>query len=139
MVLHISQDFVDQITAQAYAELPNEACGVILGPTGKDQASRLKPMFNAAASPVFYEFAPKDLLALYRGLDDDGEEMVVVYHSHPTSPAYPSSSDIAYAGEPGAHYLLLSTREEIAPEVEFRSFRIIDGVVDEEEVVIIAT
>ena len=138
MVLHIRQEFVDQITAQALAELLNEACGVILGPAGMDQAARIKPMFNAAASPVFYEFAPLDLLALYRALDDEGEEIVVVYHSHPTSEAFPSASDIAYAGEPGAHYLLISTREEIAPEIEFRSFRIMDGVATEEEVAIIA-
>ncbi len=137
MVLNISQEFIDQITAQALAELPNEACGVIVGPVGMDQAARIKPMFNSAASPVFYEFAPQDLLALYRGLDDKDEEIVVVYHSHPTSPAFPSTSDIAYAGEPGAHYVLLSTRAEIAPEIEFRSFRIIAGVVTEEEVAII--
>lgn len=139
MVLHIRQEFVDQITAQARAELPNEACGVILGPAGSGQAARIQPMFNAAASPVFYEFAPQDLLALYRALDDEDEEIVVVYHSHPTSEARPSSSDIAYASEPGAHYLLISTRAEIAPEIEFRSFRIRDGVVTEEEVAIIAS
>lgn len=136
MTLAISQEFVDAIVAQAYSELPNEACGVILGPAGSGEAKKLKPMVNIAASPVFYEFASHDLLALYRGLDDDDEEIVVVYHSHPTSQAHPSSSDIAYAGEPGAHYVLVSTREAIAPEVEFRSFRIIEGAVTEEEIVI---
>ena len=136
MTLSISQEFVDAIISQAYEELPNEACGVILGPIGLGRAVKLKPMVNAAASPVFYEFAPADLLSLYRGLDDDDEEIVVVYHSHPTSEAHPSSSDIAYAGEPGAHYVLVSTREEIAPTVEFRSFRIVDGTVTEEEVLI---
>lgn len=136
MALSISKEFVDAIIAQAYAELPNECCGVILGPAGSGKAEKLKPMVNAAASPVFYEFAPVDLLSLYRGLDDEDEEIVVVYHSHPTSEAHPSSSDIEYAGEPGAHYVLVSTREEIAPNVEFRSFRIIDGAVTEEEVLI---
>jgi proteasome lid subunit RPN8/RPN11 len=138
MALQISQEFVDAIIAQAIAELPNEACGVIVGPAGSGQARRMKPMVNVAASPIFYEFHPQDLLALYRGLDDADEEIVVVYHSHPTSTAHPSSSDIAYAGEPGAHYVLVSIWEEIAPEVEFRSFRIVDGVVTEEEVAIIA-
>ena len=136
MTLSISREYVDAIIAQAGAELPNEACGVILGPAGSGLAEKLKPMINFAASPVFYEFSPSDLLALYRGLDEDDEEIVVIYHSHPTSEAHPSSSDIAYAGEPGAQYVLVSTREEIAPEVEFRSFRIIDGVVSEEEIVI---
>jgi proteasome lid subunit RPN8/RPN11 len=69
-------------------------------------------------------------------VDDRDEEIVVIYHSHTDTEAYPSRTDIAYAGEPGAHYVLVSTREEIAPETEFRSFRIINGVVTEESVAI---
>jgi proteasome lid subunit RPN8/RPN11 len=134
MTLKISQAHVDAMLAQSRAEYPDEACGVILGPIGKDHAIRLKPMINAAHSPTFYEFDPKDLLALYREIDDLDEEIVVIYHSHTETEAYPSRTDIAYAGEPGAHYVLVSTREEIAPATEFRSYRIIDGVVTEEEV-----
>ena len=134
MTLKISQAHVDAMLAQSRAEYPDEACGVILGPIGKDHAMRLKPMINAAHSPTFYEFDPKDLLSLYREIDDNDEEIVVIYHSHTETEAYPSRTDIAYAGEPGAHYVLVSTREEIAPATEFRSYRIIDGVVTEEEV-----
>ena len=134
MTLTISQSFVDAIVAQSRAEYPDEACGVILGPIGKDRAARLKAMINSAHSPTFYEFDPKDLLALYREIDDADEEIVVIYHSHTETEAYPSRTDVAYAGEPGAHYVLVSTRKEIAPETEFRSFRIIDGVITEEAV-----
>ena len=105
---------------------------------GADKALRLKPMINSAHSTTFYEFDPKDLLALYREVDDNDEEIVVIYHSHTETEAYPSRTDIAYAGEPGAHYVLVSTRKEIAPATEFRSYRIIDGVVTEEPVVITA-
>ena len=134
MTLKISQVHIDAILEQSRAEYPDEACGVILGPLGKDLALRLKPMINAAHSPTFYEFDPKDLLCLYREIDDNDEEIVVIYHSHTETEAYPSRTDIAYAGEPGAHYVLVSTRKEIAPATEFRSYRIIDGVVTEEEV-----
>lgn len=133
-MLEISQNFVDAIIAQSRAEYPDECCGVILGPTGSGKAKRLKPMINAAHSPTFYEFDSKDLLALYREIDDNDEEIVVIYHSHTETEARPSRTDIAYASEPLAHYVLVSTREEIAPAIEFRSFRIIDGVVTEEEV-----
>ena len=128
---------VNQILEQARAEYPDEACGVILGSLGTDTPKRLKPMINAAHSPTFYEFDPKDLLALYREVDDNDEEIVVIYHSHTETEAYPSRTDIAYAGEPGAHYVLVSTREEIAPATEFRSYRIIDGIVTEEPVTIL--
>ncbi len=134
--LEISRQFADAILAQSRAEYPDEACGVILGPIGTGRAERIKPMVNAAHSPTFYEFDPKDLLALYREVDDRDEEIVVIYHSHTDTEAYPSRTDIAYAGEPGAHYVLVSTRAEISPATEFRSFRIIDGVVTEEAVVI---
>lgn len=139
MTLKISQSMVDAIVQQSRDEYPDECCGVILGPIGQDKAERLKPMINAAHSPTFYEFDPKDLLALYREVDDNDEEIVVIYHSHTETEARPSRTDISYAGEPGAHYVLVSTREEIAPAVEFRSFRIIDGVVTEEEVSISAS
>jgi proteasome lid subunit RPN8/RPN11 len=132
--LEISRAFVDAIVEQSRQEYPDECCGVILGPVGTDKALRLKPMINAAHSPTFYEFDPKDLLALYCEIDDNDEEIVVIYHSHTETEARPSRTDIAYAGEPGAHYVLVSTREEIAPAIEFRSFRIIEGVVTEEEV-----
>ncbi len=134
MALQISRTIADAILQQSRDEYPDECCGVVLGPIGSDKAERLKPMVNAAHSPTFYEFDPKDLLALYREADDNDEELVVIYHSHTETEAHPSRTDIAYAGEPGAHYVLVSTREEIAPATEFRSFRIVDGVVTEEPV-----
>lgn len=133
-MLEISREFVDAILEQSRAEYPDECCGVILGPVGSGKALRLKPMINAAHSPTFYEFDSKDLLALYREIDDNDEEIVVIYHSHTETEARPSRTDIAYASEPNAHYVLVSTREEIAPATEFRSFRIVDGSVSEEEV-----
>ena len=62
MSLTISRAIVDQILEQARAEYPDEACGVILGPAGADSPVRLKPMINAAHSPTFYEFDPKDFI-----------------------------------------------------------------------------
>jgi proteasome lid subunit RPN8/RPN11 len=137
MALHISRQIADAILQQSRDEYPDECCGVVLGPIGSDKPERLKPMVNAAHSPTFYEFDPKDLLALYREADDNDEELVVIYHSHTETEAHPSRTDIAYAGEPGAHYVLVSTREEIAPATEFRSFRIVDGTVTEEPVTFI--
>ena len=134
MTLRIRQKDVDAIVSQSIAEYPDECCGVILGPIGSDKPLRLKPMINSAHSPTFYEFDSKDLLALYREADENDEEIIVVYHSHTETQAYPSRTDIAYASEPNAHYVLVSTRKELANSYEFRSYRIIDGVVTEEPV-----
>jgi proteasome lid subunit RPN8/RPN11 len=136
-VLVISQELVDAVVAHARADHPDEACGVIAGPVGTDRAERFIPMVNAARSPTFYEFDSMDLLRLYREMDARDEEPVVVYHSHTATEAYPSRTDISYASEPNAHYLLVSTRDPDSEEI--RSFRIVDGVVTEEEVSIVPT
>jgi proteasome lid subunit RPN8/RPN11 len=134
-VLTISRELHDQIVAHARADHPDEACGVVAGPEGTDRPERFVPMLNAARSPTFYEFDSMDLLRLYRELDDRDEVPVVIYHSHTATEAYPSRTDISYASEPDAHYVLVSTRD---PElVEFRSFRIVDGVVTEEPVEVV--
>lgn len=137
-MLQISQDLVDKLLAHARADHPDEACGVIAGSAGSDIPTRFIPMVNAARSPTFYEFDSADLLRLYRDLDANEEDPVVIYHSHTSTQAYPSRTDIAYAAEPSAHYVLVSTRETGNDDgpYEFRSFRIVDGEVTEEEIVI---
>jgi proteasome lid subunit RPN8/RPN11 len=133
-VLSIDRAIHDAIIAHARRDHPDEACGVVAGAAGSDIPSRLIPMLNAARSPTFYEFDSTDLLKLYREMEDNDEEPVVVYHSHTATEAYPSRTDISYASEPNAHYVLVSTRT--ADTTDFRSFRIVDSVVTEEEVVI---
>ena len=135
-MLEISQELVDQIVAHARRDHPDEACGVIAGPIDSDKPVRFIPMVNAARSPTFYEFDSLDLLRLYRELAANDEDPVVIYHSHTATDAYPSRTDVSYASEPNAHYVLVSTRETGTQEgpFEFRSYRIVDGEVTEEEV-----
>ena len=137
-MLQISQGLVANLLTHARTDHPDEACGVIAGPAGSDSPTRFIPMVNAARSPTFYEFDSADLLRLYRELDSNDEDPVVIYHSHTSTEAYPSRTDISYASEPFAHYVLVSTREtgtEDGP-YELRSFRIVDGEVTEEEIVV---
>ncbi len=135
-MLEIRADLVDAMVAHARADHPDEACGVIAGPVGSDRPVRFIPMVNAARSPTFYEFDSLDLLRLYRDMDDHDEEPVVIYHSHTATEAYPSRTDVSYASEPHAHYVLVSTRETGSEDgpYELRSYRIVDGQITEEEV-----
>ncbi|KID28154.1 putative metal-dependent protease of the PAD1/JAB1 superfamily [Prauserella sp. Am3] len=136
IVLRIRRDHVDAIVAHARRDHPDEACGVIAGPDdGSDTPERYIPMVNAARSPTFYEFDSGDLLKLYREMAANDETPVVIYHSHTATEAYPSRTDIKFAQEPFAHYVLVSTRaDDVA---EFRSYRIVDGEVTEEPVEIV--
>ncbi|MEV0649112.1 M67 family metallopeptidase [Phytomonospora sp. NPDC050363] len=131
-MLTIDRALVAAMVAHARRDHPDEACGVIAGPAGSDTPSRLVEMINAERSPTFYRFDSAEQLTVWRGMDDHDEEPVVIYHSHTATEAYPSRTDVKFAGEPGAHYVLVSTRD---PEVaEVRSFRIVDGEITEEPI-----
>ena len=133
-MLTISAELRAKIVAHARADHPDEACGVIAGPAGSDRPERFIPMLNAERSPTFYRFDSTEQFQVWREMDESGEEPIVIYHSHTATEAYPSRTDISYASEPDAHYVLVSTRD--AEQTEFRSFRIIDGVVTEEDVAV---
>ena len=135
-VLTIDQATYDAIVAHAKRDHPDEACGIVAGPEGSDRPERFVPMVNAAGSPTFYEFDSLELLHLYKDMDARDEEPVVVYHSHTATEAYPSRTDVSYASEPQAHYVLVSTRDPDSDEL--RSFRIVDGEITEEPVDIVA-
>jgi proteasome lid subunit RPN8/RPN11 len=138
-VLTIDQTTYDAIVAHAKRDHPDEACGIVAGPEGSDRPERFVEMINAAGSTTFYEFDSTELLQLYKQMWADDEEPVIVYHSHTATEAYPSRTDIGLASEPGAHYVLVSTREHGNSDgpVEFRSYRIIDGEVTEEDVTVV--
>ena len=139
-MLTIDSAIVDAIVAHARRDHPDEACGVVAGPAGSDLPTRVIPMDNAARSMTFYEFDSMEQLRVWREMDDNDEEPVVIYHSHTATEAYPSRTDISYASEPEAHYVLVSTRSDAllsGSGREFRSFRIVDGVVTEEDVSIV--
>jgi len=137
-VLKIDQATYDAIVEHAKRDHPDEACGIVAGPEGSDRPERFVAMVNAAGSPTFYEFDSTDLLHLYQEMEEGGEEPVVIYHSHTATEAYPSRTDIGLAMEPNAHYVLVGTREHgnNPGPVEFRSYRIVDGDVTEEEVAV---
>jgi proteasome lid subunit RPN8/RPN11 len=135
-VLKISRAHVDEMIAHAREDHPDEACGVVVGPEGSDRPERLVRMANVEKSPTFFRFDPKEQLQLVKELDETDEEIVVVYHSHTSSEAYPSRTDVAYAAEPQAHYVLVSTAESGRSEgpVSVRSYRIVESKVSEEEI-----
>jgi proteasome lid subunit RPN8/RPN11 len=139
-VLTIDQATYDSIVAHARRDHPDEACGVVAGPLGTDRPERFIPMENAERSPTFYRFDSGEQLRVWREMDDRDEEPVIIYHSHTATEAYPSRTDVAFASEPNAHYVLVSTREDQpgAPDsLEFRSYRIVEGVITEEPVTVV--
>ncbi|MGH3205948.1 MAG: Mov34/MPN/PAD-1 family protein [Streptosporangiaceae bacterium] len=134
-MLTIPRPLYDKIVAHARADHPDEACGVLAGPAGSDRPDRFIPMTNAARSPTFYEFDSTEQFRVWKQMDSRDEEPVVLYHSHTATEAYPSRTDVSYASEPGAHYVLVSTRDQ--HQTEFRSYRIQNGNITEEPVTLV--
>lgn len=131
-MLVLPREFVDEMVRHAQEEFPNESCGIIAGKDG--QAVQLYRMTNVEASPYRYYMDPKQLYQVYREIEDRGWELLAIYHSHTHSPAYPSATDVRLASWPDAYYILVSLQDRERPQV--RAFRIVDGEVREEELVV---
>lgn len=126
------------VVAHARAELPNEACGLVIGdrPAAEGgRALRWAPVRNRAASPFRYEIHPEDLLRLTIETDDADEVFWAIVHSHVGSPARPSPTDIGLAFYPDALYVLVSLHPDEADpatsEPGVRAWRIVGGTIHE--------
>lgn len=124
----MSQDHCDAIVATCLRALPFEGCGLVIG-DADGVVSEVVASPNVAASARVYEIDSRVLLRAYRRAEDEGRDVIGVFHSHTHSEAYPSPTDIRQAPDPNWHYLLVSLRD---PETVVRSFRVVDSQVSEE-------
>ncbi len=124
--LHLSRAIADEMVGHCIAGRPNEACGILASMDG--EVIKIFKMTNASASPMRYSLDPKEQLAVYRKLEDEGWELGGVFHSHTRTEAYPSPTDVRLASE-DVPYLIVSLAEDPA---SIRAFRILkDNWTDE--------
>lgn len=115
--MKISQQLIDEMVAHAREDLPNECCGMIGGRDG--EATRVVRVENAAASPLRYEMDPQAQYNALKSIEDAGEELVAIYHSHTRSGAYPSQTDVNEAVMwPEQVYVIVSLQDEDSPDVK---------------------
>ena len=126
--MRVSRQIYDELIAHAREDAPNECCGLIGG--NDSEAKTVYRARNAEASPLRYNLDPQDQFRIMTEMDEKGEELSAIYHSHTASPAYPSQTDINLAAYPGVLYLIVSLAEGEEP---LRGYRIEDGTVDEVE------
>jgi proteasome lid subunit RPN8/RPN11 len=122
-----------RIVAHALDGLPDEACGLLAARPGSALVERVYPCGNDAGSARLYTINPLDHLKADRDAEGRGLEIVGVYHSHTHTPAYPSPIDVDQAPDPSWHYLLVSLADG---EPVMRSYRIVDGNIAEEPLVL---
>lgn len=126
-MLHLSRPLVAQLLAHVDSVYPEEGCGLVAG--RERVATAVYPIENILHSQTAYEMAPLPQIETMLAIEADGDDLYAIYHSHPHSPAYPSSTDVGQAYYPEAIYLIVSLQERRQPVV--RGFRIVDGVVTE--------
>jgi len=113
--MRIAQALVEEIVAHAHEEAPNECCGMVGG--GNGRARTVYRARNAEASPLRYSIDAKEQFELMRRIENAGEELVAIYHSHTRSAAYPSQTDVNLAGWPDAVYVIVSLEQPESPDV----------------------
>ena len=126
--LTVPRALAREMLDHATAELPNEACGLLAGSLSDGRASIYHPARNADASPLRYSVHPDDLMRITFAIEDAGEDLVAIFHSHTRSPAVPSPTDLRAAMYPDAVYLLASLADPVAqPQQALRAWRIHGG------------
>ena len=129
--MRIPKRIYEELLEHARSEVPNECCGLLGG--DQEEARTLYRAINSEASPLRYNLDPQDQFRIMSEMEERGQELSAIYHSHTASPAYPSQTDINLAAYPGVTYLIVSLADGDRP---LRGFEIEDGEVTEVDLTI---
>lgn len=129
-MLYLNKKQKDELIVHSKEEAPNEACGILAGKDGRIE--RVYRMKNQDKSPETFFMDPKEQLKVMKEIRNSGLEMVGIYHSHLETKAYPSAHDVELAYYPEASYLIVSVEDRDNPKI--RSFKIVEGKIEEEEI-----
>ena len=128
--MRLPSALADQIIEHARAEFPNECCGLIAG--SGDLATRVLPTTNAEGTPFMYVMDPREQMELMDAIEDAGEDLVAIYHSHTRSAAYPSKTDVELAFFAEPLYVIVSLQDSDEPVI--RAFRLARSAPEGEQI-----
>ncbi len=129
--LRLSRSLFDEIVDHARAEAPNECCGMIASVDGRGVA--VHRVRNSAASPLRYEMDGMEQYRVQTAIEDAGQQLGAIYHSHTRSDPYPSQTDINLAFYPESLYVIVGVK---GSEPDVRAWTILDGQVGEAELIV---
>ena len=132
--MKVPRQIYEELLAHAREDAPNECCGLVGGNDGV--AKTVYRARNAEASPLRYNLDPQDQFRIMMQMEEKGEELSAIYHSHTASPAYPSQTDINLAAYPDALYLIVSLVSLADGEKDLRGYSIVDGEVSEVDLLV---
>jgi proteasome lid subunit RPN8/RPN11 len=129
--LRLPRSLFDEIVDHARAEAPNECCGMIASVDGR--AVAVHRVRNSAASPLRYEMDGMEQYRVQTAIEDAGQQLGAIYHSHTRSDPYPSQTDINLAFYPESLYVIVGVK---GSEPDVRAWTILDGQVGEAELIV---
>ena len=137
-MVRLERQFVDEMVAHSRDAIPNECCGILSGAAGS--VEKLYRMTNVEASPFRFSMDPLEIMKVDEEAGEMGWDLMVIYHSHTHSEAYPSDTDVRIAGGttelwPEVRYILVSLMDPDDPKV--RLFRINQGAITEESMQVV--
>ncbi|OLB98718.1 MAG: hypothetical protein AUH35_03775 [Nitrospirae bacterium 13_1_40CM_62_7] len=138
--LKIPRTILDDMVAHARELDPFECCGLLAGRNGAvvhhyripnpvandvraaqvfDEAhvKGLRHLPETTRAEVAYFMDPKEMLAAFKDMRQRQLDLIVIYHSHTASPAYPSTTDIGLAYYPEAAYMIISLERKSKPDI----------------------
>ena len=124
--LIIPSDIFTDMLAHCRAGCPNEACGILAGKG--NETSKIYKLTNIEKSPVSYFMDSKEQFEVMKDMRDNNLSMLAIFHSHPSSGAYPSAKDVSLAFYDDCVYIIVSLIEK---EPVVKAFSIKEGSIEE--------
>lgn len=132
--LRVSDTHLTQMAAHCLRCYPEEGCGLLVGEFSSGSVVEVHPTENTAHSSQLYTVDPRAHLRIDRVAEDAGLSVIGVFHSHTHTDPWPSPTDVRQAPDPSWHYVLVSLRHDVPST---RSYRIVDGSILEEPVIVV--
>lgn len=118
-MVRIPKRIFKNMVDHALREAPLECCGIL---TGKGRTvRRMFETRNADESRTTYVIAPEEQLEVFREMEEEHQDMVAIYHSHPSTIPFPSARDVRLAFYPDVAYIVISLKDG---EPSVKGFRI---------------
>ena len=118
-MVRIPKSVLQEMLIHAAREAPLECCGILAG-KGRT-VRRMYEMRNADESRTSYLMNPEEQLEVFREMEEEGLDMVAIYHSHPNTIPFPSVRDVGLVCDPDVAYLIISLKDG---ETSLKGFRI---------------
>jgi [CysO sulfur-carrier protein]-S-L-cysteine hydrolase len=128
--LSISSDHRAEMIEHVRSWFPMEGCG-LLAMRG-DQVTRIYPGTNVARSETFYEMDPREVIQAQKDIDERGERIGAIFHSHPTTEAWPSPTDRELIFDPDVYMIIISLAGDVPEMHAFRD----DGEIHEVPIIL---